>query len=429
MMQSRQTGKSTLVTIFLLWKSLFCKEFRSAILCHKESLAVEILDRIKMAYSFLPKFLQVGCTEYNKKSIVFENLSSIKAFATSSAQIRGLSLNLCVMDELAHVAPSIQSKLASAVLPSLSSGSNAMLIALSTPNGMEMFWNLWSDAIRNENNYFPIKILWDSVPGRTADWKKSVVQSLPGKELQFAQEYDCKFFGASSTLIESDVLEKINPIAPTEIKWGGLLQIFEAPIKGKKYIIGVDVSGGVKKNYSVLQVIKVSAMKKLEQVAILRSNEISPYDLAKFVVDLSEYYNNCLCLIENNADCGGILCNQLFHQLEFSNLIFVNGKIGIRSDKLKKAEACYLLKRYLEHSWLKINDRNTLYELSLFKEQSLGLYSADPGQNDDCVTSLFWALYALHLPHISPEYFKDDGEAYEDNPNDSSGDGPVCFFD
>lgn len=428
-MASRQISKSTLVTIFLLWKVMFFKEFRAAILCHKESLAVELLDRVQMAYSLLPKFLQVGCTEYNKKSIVFENLSYVKAFATSSAQIRGLSLNLCILDELAHVAPNIQQKLASAVLPSLSSGSKAMLIALSTPNGLEMFFNLFTDALRGENNYFPIKILWNQVPGRNLDWKETVIQSLPGKELQFAQEYDCKFFGAASTLVDSDCLEKITPIAPVELKWGGLLQIYEAPIKGKKYIIGIDVAGGTKKNYSVLQVIKVNKMKSIEQVAILRSNIISPYDLCKYIIDLSDFYNNCLVMIENNGDIGGIVCSTLFHQHEFERLIWIDGKVGVRSNKQSKAESCYLLKRYVEHGWIKINDRTTLYELSLFKEQAIGLFAADNNCNDDTVASLMWGIYAIHLPNISSDFFDENGEAIEDYSNGSGSDGMVALFD
>ena len=427
---SRQIGKTTITCIYVTWSVLFKKDYRIAILANKERTACEILDKIKTGISLLPMWLQTGIIEWNSKNVTLENNSEILACSTSSSAIRGFSMNELVLDEFAFVQNSVQTLLTAAVIPIISSGKKSKIIMLSTPNGCyEQFYSTFTDAVRGLNNYYPVKILWNECPGRGEEWKRSMIESLPGKELQWIQEFECKFFGSSNTLIASEALEKIHANSPVELKWGGLLQIYEEPIKGKKYIIGVDVAGGTKKNFSVLQVLKVNSMKSLEQIAVLRSNIISPYDLCKYIIDLSEYYNNCLAMIENNGDIGGIVCSTLFHEHEYEKLIWIDNKIGVRSNKQTKAESCYLLKRYIEHEWLKINDMTTLYELSLFKEQSIGLFAADNNCNDDTVTSLYWAVFALHLPNISPEYFMEDGNAYEDNSNGSSSDGCVVLFD
>lgn len=424
---SRQIGKSTMISVYVLWRILFCKEYRIALLANKEKLAMELLDRIKLAFSLLPKFLQVGVTEWNEKSISLENLSTIEASSTSSSAVRGLTLNELILDEFAFVAPNIQQKLTSSVIPTISSGKRSKVIMSSTPNGLEMFANTFFDAIHDKNNYYAIKVLWNEVPNRDEEWKKSMISSLPGGDLQFIQEFDCKFFGAANTLVDNGILEKIRPQSPIEFKWSGLVTIFENPLPNVKYIAGVDPSGGLKKNYSVIQILKVSGMKKLEQVAMFRSNTHSPYDLATFVIELSDYYNKCQVLVENNSDVGGILCSQLFHHYEFDRLIFVDGKMGIRSSKNTKAEGNYLLKRYLEHGWLKINDRTTIYELSLYKEQSLGCFASDRNCTDDTVTSLLWSLVAIHLPEVSQEFFDEAGNVIEGNANVA--DNFVALFD
>jgi len=426
---SRQVGKTTTYTIYCLWRILFFPTYKILLLANKERNAIEILDRIKMAFSLLPKWMQVGVEEWNEKSISFENLACIEASSTSSDSGRSGFYHDIICDEFSFISPALQARFTASTFPVISSGTKSKVIMVSTANGMETFYNLYTDAIRGLNNYYPVKVLWSDVPGRGEEWRKEMCASLPGKELQFSQEFDCKFFGASNTLIDNTILEKLLPISPIELKWGGLVQIYEAPIAGKKYILSCDPGGGTGKNYSVIQVLKVNKMRSIEQVAMFRSNTHSPYDLCQFIIDLSDYYNKSMVIIENNSDIGGIVCSQLFYQHEFDRLIFVDNKIGVRSTKQSKAESNFLMKRYIEHGWLKINDRTTIYELSLYKEQSIGIFYADNNCNDDTVTALMWSLYAIHLPNISPEFFDDDGNALEGNASGSNSDGCVAFFD
>lgn len=96
---SRQIGKTTIATVIILHYVLFNEWKTVFILGNKESTANEVLERIQLAYEYLPSWLKVGVEEWNKTSVVFENGSKIRSAATSSDGIRGKSCNLLYLDE------------------------------------------------------------------------------------------------------------------------------------------------------------------------------------------------------------------------------------------------------------------------------------------------------------------------------------------
>ena len=102
---ARQSGKTTVSTIFLLWYALFNKDKTVAIVAHKQEAAIDILKRIKIAITMLPVWLQQGLEEdgWNKKSVAFENGSRILASATSAEALTSLTVNLLFLDEFAKV--------------------------------------------------------------------------------------------------------------------------------------------------------------------------------------------------------------------------------------------------------------------------------------------------------------------------------------
>ncbi len=89
----RQSGKTTTIAAFFLWFIIFHEDKVCAILANKRITAFEILSRVQKAYEHLPMWLQVGVVEFNKSRMLLENGSRIIAEATSSAAIRGFSLN------------------------------------------------------------------------------------------------------------------------------------------------------------------------------------------------------------------------------------------------------------------------------------------------------------------------------------------------
>ena len=155
----RQTGKSTTIISYLLHYVLFNPDVRVAILANKQSTAMELLHRLKIAYENLPKWLQQGIEEWNKGSIILENGSKIIASATSSSAVRGGSFNMIFLDEFAYIPSGVAEEFFSSVYPTISSGSNTKVLIVSTPKGLNMFYKLWTDAVEGKNEYVPILTL------------------------------------------------------------------------------------------------------------------------------------------------------------------------------------------------------------------------------------------------------------------------------
>lgn len=82
---------TTVCVCFLTWFILFHRDKNCALLANKGSQAQEIMSRIQTAYLYLPKWMQLGVKEWNKRSITLENGSRLMAAATSSDSVRGQS--------------------------------------------------------------------------------------------------------------------------------------------------------------------------------------------------------------------------------------------------------------------------------------------------------------------------------------------------
>ena len=197
----RQVGKTTTTAAIILWHALFNKQYFIAVLANKMDQAQEIMERIQLAYENLPKWLQQGVIVWNKRRIHLENGSKIIAAATSSSAIRGKSINLVYLDELAHVDRNLQNKFFTSTYPVISSGKKTKIIITSTPNGFDLFQSIWRNAQDDappelKNSYIPISVHWSDIPGRDEAWRERTIKDT-SKE-QFRQEFDCV---SGSTLV------------------------------------------------------------------------------------------------------------------------------------------------------------------------------------------------------------------------------------
>lgn len=185
----RQSGKSTTVTAYMLHYILFNQSVNVAILANKLSTARELLSRLKLAYEYLPKWLQQGILEWNKGSVQLENGSRVLASATSSSAVRGGSFNMIFLDEFAYVPQNVAEEFFSSVYPTISSGQETKVFIVSTPHGMNLYYKLWTDATNQRNSYIPIDVHWSDVPGRDEKWKQETIANT--SEEQFRTEFEC----------------------------------------------------------------------------------------------------------------------------------------------------------------------------------------------------------------------------------------------
>lgn len=394
--QSRQSGKTTVVTIIILHFAIFSEYKEAALLANKAATAIEILDRIKRAYEALPAWLQSGVITWNKGSIEFENGCKVTAAATSSSAIRGKSIFLLYLDERRFI-DNFQDFLAS-VLPTISSGKQSKIIMTSTPNGLNTYAKIWEEAKAGLNGYDWIEVPWWEVPGRDEEWAKETLASLSFDQEKFNQEYCCEFMGSSGTLINGNALKSIILKIPVHDKDN--FKVYIEPGLNQKYAMTVDVSQGKGLDHSTIQVIDITEM-PYKQVATYRSNLVTGGDFAEIVYRISKIYNEATILIELN-DAGILVADYLYNDYECENLIWTeNGgargkrisaggkgsEMGVRVSKSVKGIGCTVLKLLIEQQQLIICDHETLEELSRFSKKG-NSYEAEKGYHDDLVMPL-----------------------------------------
>ena len=202
----RQVGKTTTAVAFLLWTILFKDSQSIAVLANRSKTAIGILGKLQLAYENLPQWIQQGVVEWNKSRIELENGSVIIADSTSSAASRSGSFNIVFLDEFAFVPSNIASEFITSVYPVITAGTKTKILMVSTPNGMNLFYKYWNDAVNKRNNYVPFEIHWSQVPGRDEDWKEETIKNT--SEHQFRQEFEC---------VDGDTMVEIKDTSTGEI--------------------------------------------------------------------------------------------------------------------------------------------------------------------------------------------------------------------
>lgn len=387
------THNTTTVAGYLLHAAIFNKNFNIAILANKGDQAQEILERMQGMFEELPWFLQPGVKVWNKRSITLGNGTRVFTAATSGSAIRGKSMNIVYLDEFAFVDNDLE--FYTSTYPVVTAGKTTKVIITSTPKGMNLFYKLWSDAVAGKNTYTPLTVTWDKHPERDESWKQEQLANM--NEKQFAQEFECQFHGSSDTLINGPKLQQLaakNPLPGSSNDF----KIYSNPVKDHIYVTTVDVSEGVGKDYSIVNVIDVT-ITPYEQVAIFRNNKTTPLQLGYITEKISKKYNNAFIVVESNS-IGSTVCNVLFYDLDYENLIRTKidksenktsggarSELGLRMTKKSKSFGCSSLKDLIENEILIVNDKDTINELTTFVKDG-STWKAEKGKNDDTVMTL-----------------------------------------
>lgn len=395
----RQTGKSTTVISYLLHYALFNPDVRVAILANKQQTAYELLHRLKIAYEHLPNWLQQGVEEWNKGSIDLENGSKIIASATSSSAVRGGSFNMIFLDEFAYIPSNVAEEFFSSVYPTISSGKSTKVLIVSTPKGLNMFYKIWVDAEEGRNQYVPIEVHWDQVPGRDQKWKEQTIANT--SEDQFRVEFECDFVGSVATLIKPSKLRSLPYKRPMQISPDGL-RIYDIPQEGHQYAMTVDVSRGQSIDYHAFSVVDITKS-PYKVVATFRNNTMPPAVYPNIINKIATSYNEAWLMIETN-DIGGQVMDVVKMEYEYENIIYTSDKVGkgqcitegfgrskakpgVRTSAKVKSIGCSLLKSLIEEDKLIVEDFDTISELTTFVAKK-NSYAADDGHHDDLVMTL-----------------------------------------
>ena len=399
----RQSGKSTIVTAYLLWYVLFNPNVNVAILANKAATAREMLQRLQLSYENLPNWMQQGILQWNRGSLELENGSKIMAASTSASAVRGMSFNIIFLDEFAFIPNHIADQFFSSVYPTISSGKSTKVIIISTPHGMNMFYKLWHDAERKKNEYVTTEVHWSQVPGRDAVWKEQTIANT--SEEQFRVEFECEFLGSVDTLISASKLRMMTYDDPIQKNKG--LDVYVKPEKDHQYCITVDVARGVTKDYSAFCVVDTTTI-PYKVVAKYRNNTIKPLLFPNTIYDVACAYNHAFVLVEVN-DIGGQIADMLHFDLEYDNILMASMRgragqivgqgfsgtkvqLGVKMSTTVKKTGCSNMKQLIEDDKLLISDYDIIAELTTFIQRGQA-WEAEEGCNDDlamCLVMFSW---------------------------------------
>jgi hypothetical protein len=412
----RQSGKTITTIAYLLHTVLFNMNYNIAVLAHKGLAANGILSRLKLAYENLPPWMQQGIVEWNKGNIELENGSKIAAFATSADGLRSGAYDVILLDEFAFVATSIAEDFYTSTYPVITAGPKTKIIIISTPKGMNHFYEMWMKAIEKKSEFVPIEVHWSAVPGRDQAWKDNTIRNTSPE--QFQQEFETEFLGSSSTLISGGKLKvliaAVKPIIRKDMN--DCLDIFEEPIPNHTYVITVDVAEGLDLDASAYSVFDVTSM-PYRQVAKYRSKKITPVLLPTLVLQGARSYNDAFVLVEINS-IGLQVADILHYELAYENLIKIETKgkhgqqhtpgfkkkiaFGLKQSAQTKSIGCANLKAMIENDKLLLSDIQTVRELTTFAVDKK-TFKAEEGAMDDLAMTLVnfgWLT--------SQRYFKDE---------------------
>lgn len=352
--KSRQLG----VTSFALAYSLYLTHTEPDTVCMIMSYSLDTVDivfkKLKAMYDDLNPSVKIKDIANNRKELILENRSRIICCVCGSKDAaRGSTLRYCHLTEVAFMDDDKLKNQLVAIEAALRP--DGQMVLESTSRGMNMWFELWCQAVNGESQYKPFFFSWlddkylfakdydenseiyKNRHGRylTVDdldeeelslynkmdgnnnplalkklmWRRMKIANI-GKE-KFRQEYPSNamesFVVSGNNIFDLEkIQERLNNIDQTKKlilpknlppifrKWKNSITIWKYPKVGKKFYCGVDTGEGIGSDNSVISIVDDEGFQCFE----FANNRIKPYEFAELVRAVGEYYNRCLLVIE-----------------------------------------------------------------------------------------------------------------------------------
>jgi hypothetical protein len=399
----------------------FQDDYRVLLIANKEATAINIFKRIRLAYEMLPNFLKPGVINYAKTGLELANGSSIGISTTTSDAARGESINCLLIDEAAFIPPEFMNDFWESVFPVISSSKKSKIFMLSTPNGVgNLFYNIYTESLDGSNGWHNERVDWWEVPGRDEKWRDMTAKAL-GSVDAFNQEYGNEFRAAGENALDNDLMLEFEKTAPDPIlaSEDGCYNIYVERKHNHFYSIGVDVGDGIGRANSAIQVLDITDLTNIEQVATYANNRLDPFNFAGRLVEIAHEWGRPPLLVERN-NCGAQVIDALIHTHHYESLVKYTPSMGTFTDKVdrdnrmgvyshtnSKFNAMANLRYWMTTlRCLKLNDKETINEFKTYVKQANGVWKKQSDRYlDDRVESLIWSLFALD-PKVIEQFYE-----------------------
>lgn len=432
-LSARQSGKTTIILILVLWIITFNEAKVIGILANKQTSAKNIFRRFSQMYHKLPETFRLA-EEIGDSKVELELNDGTLVFCgpTSKSGLRSESLSLLVLDEFAWVADGVDEEFWISNYPTIEQSGS--LIVTSTPNGMDnVFYDLHQKAKDPKDKKWALhEIWWYEVFDRGQRWKAKKIQDLSAKGKNgieaFEREYNNSFeVGGEGIRFFNQESLGLFEVKPPYHEWTPStdyphygIRVYE-DVSAQHFLAGVDIAEGKGLNYSALT--GIAAQKRnlgesldvmsfeLKQAFQYMRSDILPDDFFNLVFEfLITQLNDQWFLTFDNIDVGRVWVNRLegiFEELQsgihtLKNEIFKNILInkfesdkqaflgyltrrlyfstgtrgvntwGMRIDKKNNVDAKDNMKLYCDKRMVEICDEQLLHEMRLFEDKRTG---------------------------------------------------------
>jgi len=443
----RQAGVSTATAGWVSKKLQFASKEspeKILILANKLDTATEMANKIKGFLRQWPDWINVGFDKdkNSQKHYKLNNGSEVKAVATSVDALRGYTPTILIFDEAAYIESG--GDLWAACMASLATGGK--VIVISTPNGFDqIYYEVFDQSVRGLNNFKISYLSWYHDPRFTKDltwvktkdivhfllnrdeyneedivsnlnkdeyqsymekgykpfssWFESMCKKLKFDRRKISQELECAFLGSGDNVINSTTMEQIQEhICDPVEKWvGNGLWLWEEPIPGHKYIMGIDVSRGDSEDSSGFIIIDFDEREQVVEYL----GKIPPDIVADLANKWAKKYS-CFVVIDITGGMG-VATSRKMLELGYKDFYYD----GVKAEEMwkfnpdtktpginfnsKRAQIVQALEEQLRTGF-KIRSQRLINELKTFVYIN-GRPDHMKGHHDDLIMSLGMALY------------------------------------
>ena len=429
---SRQIGKTITTCIFLSWYLCFHFDKNVLVIANKRATSEEILDKTKTILRYLPFYMKPGVKVNNIGRMAFDNGCRIFAEACTETPAIGFTFDVIFADEFAHIPEKIARSFYKSILPTLSSIKDSKMLITSTANGLNLFYEIYDNAVKKKSDFVPLRVDWWQVPGRDEAWKQKWIGDL-GSEEAFNQEFGNQFVASSSFLLDGQSISfakkcenkyefrEIDSLHDQDINYKDLVwdYSFDFDYKnsddrfrlGKRFfVMSIDLAEGANRDYTILNIFKLvplsmGAIRRhklysgevdffgLKQIGVFRSNTVSISDFVKIVN--SVVYDvlgeeRVKIVLEMNYNGNYFLELMSQHEDYFSELFVTTKhksddkvfKPGIKLNNQLKRIYCEEFRPNFRSRRIILTHDLTIAEFTTFGVNEAGTYSNERGHDD-----------------------------------------------
>ena len=197
-LHTRQAGITTTIAAYALWYAIFNRDCNIVLSAPKMSGSRDIIYRIQYMFERLPVWLRpdMDKNSWNKSTCSFENKSRIIATYINSCAVKGMSISMLFIDDMAYAPLKAQDEFMDTILPHLYTDSRCNIASGANQHHAkgDTFTEMWEFALEHpEVRFVPQFIGWDDVPGRDKEFKLRTIRAIG--EDKWKSEYECTFHG------------------------------------------------------------------------------------------------------------------------------------------------------------------------------------------------------------------------------------------